>query len=38
MDLQSKVTIDNNHGHIIMRAFNVLPNFPFTTSETKLDY
>ena len=26
------------HGHNIMRIFNVLPNFPFTTSETKLDY
>ena len=27
-----------NHGHNILRAFNVLPNFPFTTSETKPDY
>ena len=24
-----------NHGHNIMRFFDVLPNFPFTTSETK---
>ena len=27
-----------NHGHNIMRIFNVLPNFPLTTSETKPDY
>ena len=27
-----------NHGHNIMRIFYVLPNFPFTTSETKPDY
>ena len=27
-----------NHGHNITRSFNVLPNFPFTTSETKPDY
>ena len=27
-----------NHGHNIMRIFDVLPNFPFTTSETKPDY
>ena len=27
-----------NHGHSIMRIFDILPNFPFTTSETKPDY
>ena len=27
-----------NHGHNILRIFDVLPNFPFTTSETKPDY
>ena len=27
-----------NHGHNILRLFDVLPNFPFTTSETKRDY
>ena len=27
-----------NHGHNIIRIFEVLPNFPFTTSETKPDY
>ena len=27
-----------NHGHNIMRIFDVLPNFTFPTSETKPDY
>ena len=27
-----------NDGHNIMRIFDVFPNFPFTTSETKPDY
>ena len=27
-----------NHGHNIMRSFDVLPSFPFTTNETKPDY
>ena len=27
-----------NHFHNILRLFNVLPNFPFTTSETMDDY
>ena len=27
-----------NHGHNIMRIFDVLPNFPFTASDTKPDY
>ena len=28
----------HNLGHNILRLFNVLPNFPFTTSETNRDY
>ena len=27
-----------NDGHNILRIFDALPNFPFTTSETKRDY
>ena len=27
-----------NHFHNILRLFDVLPNFPFTTSETMRDY
>ena len=27
-----------NYGHNIERIFDVLSNFPFTTSETKTDY
>ena len=27
-----------NLGHNILRLFNILPNFLFTTSETKRDY
>ena len=27
-----------NHGHNIVRIFDVSPNFPFTPSETKPDY
>ena len=27
-----------NLGHNILRLFDVLPNFPFTTSETNRDY
>ena len=26
------------HGHDILKIFDVLSNFPFTTSETKSDY
>ena len=29
---------DCNYGHNIMRIFDILLNFPFTTSETKADY
>ena len=27
-----------NHFHNILRLFDALPNFPFTTSETMRDY
>ena len=27
-----------NHFHNILRLFDVLPNFPFTTNETMCDY
>ena len=27
-----------NHGHNIVRIFDVFPNFPFAKSETKPDY
>ena len=27
-----------NHGHDILRIFDTLPNFLFTTSEAKRDY
>ena len=27
-----------NYGHNILRIFDVLPNFPFTTSEPRPDY
>ena len=27
-----------NHGHNILRLFNVLPNFHFPTTETNRDY
>ena len=29
---------DHNHFHNILRLFDVLPNFRFTTSETMGDY
>ena len=28
----------HNHFHNILRVFDILPNFPFTTSETMGDY
>ena len=28
----------SNHFHNILRLFDVLPNFPLTTSETMRDY
>ena len=30
--------LDYNGFHNIFRLFDVLPSFPFTTTETKLDY
>ena len=33
-----KNIVSYNHGHNILRFFDVLPNFPFTTIETKHDY
>ena len=30
--------LNDNLGHNILRLFNVLPNFSFTTSETNCDY
>ena len=35
---QLLVTSYYNHDHNIMRIVDVLPNFPFTTSETEPDY
>ena len=32
------VILSHNHGHNILKLFKALPNFPFTTSETKGDY
>ena len=30
--------LTSNHFHNILKLFDVLPNFPFTTSETMRDY
>ena len=35
---KAKGTFSDNHGNNIVGLFDVLPNFPFTTSETKHDY
>ena len=32
-----KILQTNNHGRNILRLFDVLRNFPFTTGETKGD-
>ena len=37
-DIKAKENFADNHGHNILRLFDVLPNFLFTTSETKCDY
>ena len=34
----AKENFADNHGPNVMRIVDVLPNFPFTTSETKPDY
>ena len=33
-----KKSIYYNHEHNILRLFDTLPNFPFTTSESSRDY
>ena len=33
-----KQNVIHNHFHNILRLFDVLPNFPFTTSETMGDF
>ena len=35
--LENQILQSNNHFHNIFRLFDVLPNFPFTTSETMRD-
>ena len=35
---KSNITKNNNHFHNILRLFNNLPNFSFSTSETMGDY
>ena len=32
-----EVNLNYNHGHNILKFFDVLPDFPLTTSETKRD-
>ena len=34
----AQLYITYNHFHNILRLFDVLPNFPFPTSETMRDY
>ena len=34
---RTKENFADNHFHNISRFFDVLPNFPFTTNETKHD-
>ena len=34
----AKENFADNHFHDILRLFDVLPNFPFITSETMADY
>ena len=36
--LKSKEDFSDNQVHNIVRLFNVLPNFPFSTSGTISDY
>ena len=37
-DKKAKVNCTDNDFHNILRLFDVLPNFPFTISETMRDY
>ena len=36
--INTREKVPYNHFHNILRLFDVLPNFPFTTSETMGDY
>ena len=36
--LKAKENLTDNHGHNILRLFDTLPNFLFTTSEAKRHY
>ena len=36
--MKNKIKFADNHFHNILRLFDVLPNFPFTTGETIGDY
>ena len=36
--LDTTFPLSYNHGHNIMGIFDVLPNFPFTTSEMEPHY
>ena len=38
LEKQYVLTVIRNHFYNILRFFDVLPNFPFTTSETMRDY
>ena len=35
---KEKKNFEDNHFHKILRFFDILPNFPFTTKEKKPDY
>ena len=37
-DKKQKKNVADNHFHNVLRLFDVLPNFPFPTSETKHNY
>ena len=37
-DINAKESFADNHFHNILRLFDVLATFPFTTSETMRDY
>ena len=36
--METKAALSHNHFYNILKLFDVLPNFPFTTSETMDDY
>ena len=38
LKIHCKALVSYSHFHNILRLFDVLPNFPFTTSETMRDY